>query len=290
MGLYKTELIKPRGPWRSLADVELATAGYVDWFNTRRLHSAIGDIPPAEHEAAYYAQTEPHPGTGTTTEASTKPGAVQSCSSLPHASPRAGSRCACECRTTRTFPPPGRSPQRGSVPSYAPSERAADQRTLAADSAQISQRRAARMRCTAGQLTERRTDCAADWAHIRSTRPASMVDLRPGPGRCAEPAGPRFPSVQAKTGPITGSTFRGANRGDGPTEELGGGKHDNPSEQTVAAWPVLRNIHPPNPCRAGCSPGRASTLASCQPHAAATRGQGRRRTRAAACASPADGP
>jgi putative transposase len=64
IGLYKTELIKPRKPWRSLADVELATAEYVDWFNTRRLHSAIGDIPPAEHEAAYYAQTQPHPDAG----------------------------------------------------------------------------------------------------------------------------------------------------------------------------------------------------------------------------------
>ena len=82
--------------------------------------------------------------------------------------------------------------------------RAADQRTRAADSAQISQRRAAGMRCAAGQLTERRADCAADSAHIWSTRSASMVDLRPGPGRCAEPAGPRFPSVHAKTGPSRG--------------------------------------------------------------------------------------
>src|SRR5262252_3744112 len=53
IGLYKTELIKKEGPWRSLADVELATAEYVEWFNTRRLHSAIGDIPPAEQEAVY---------------------------------------------------------------------------------------------------------------------------------------------------------------------------------------------------------------------------------------------
>ena len=41
------------------ADIELATAGYIEWFNNRRLHSAIGHIPPAEHEASYYAQTEP---------------------------------------------------------------------------------------------------------------------------------------------------------------------------------------------------------------------------------------
>lgn len=64
IGLYKTELIKPRGPWRSLADVELATAEYVDWFNTRRLHTAIGGVPPAEYEAAYYAQTQPQPEAG----------------------------------------------------------------------------------------------------------------------------------------------------------------------------------------------------------------------------------
>ena len=59
IGLYKTELIKRKGPWKTLADVELATAEYVDWFNSRRLHGAIGHIPPAEHEANYYAQNEP---------------------------------------------------------------------------------------------------------------------------------------------------------------------------------------------------------------------------------------
>lgn len=64
VGLYKTELIKPRGPWKTLADVELATAEYVDWFNSKRLHTAIGDIPPAEREAAYYAQPQPHPVAG----------------------------------------------------------------------------------------------------------------------------------------------------------------------------------------------------------------------------------
>jgi putative transposase len=67
IGLYKTELIKKQGPWRGLADVELATAGYVDWFNTRRLHTAIGGIPPAEHEAAYYAQNQPDPEAGSNT-------------------------------------------------------------------------------------------------------------------------------------------------------------------------------------------------------------------------------
>jgi putative transposase len=56
--LYKTELIRPRGPWRNAEEVELATLPYVDWFNTTRLHTEIGDVPPAEFEAAYYRQTE----------------------------------------------------------------------------------------------------------------------------------------------------------------------------------------------------------------------------------------
>ncbi|WP_442810087.1 integrase core domain-containing protein [Streptomyces sp. W16] len=56
IGLYKTELIKPRKPWHGLADVELATAEWVDWSNNQRLHTAIGDIPPHEHETNYHAQ------------------------------------------------------------------------------------------------------------------------------------------------------------------------------------------------------------------------------------------
>jgi len=64
IGLYKTELIKKDGPWKNLADVELATADYIEWFNTRRLHTAIGGIPPAEYEAAYYAENQPHPEAG----------------------------------------------------------------------------------------------------------------------------------------------------------------------------------------------------------------------------------
>jgi putative transposase len=55
-GLYKTELIKPRAPWRTVDHVELATAEWVDWFNHRRLYQHCGDMPPAEMETAYYAQ------------------------------------------------------------------------------------------------------------------------------------------------------------------------------------------------------------------------------------------
>lgn len=56
-GLYKTELIRRQGPWRNAEHVELATLTYVDWFNQRRLHSELGDIPPAEFEHDYYART-----------------------------------------------------------------------------------------------------------------------------------------------------------------------------------------------------------------------------------------
>jgi len=55
IGLYKTELTGRRGPWRDLAHVEMETAGYLHWFNNRRIHSAIGDVTPAEREAAWYA-------------------------------------------------------------------------------------------------------------------------------------------------------------------------------------------------------------------------------------------
>lgn len=55
-GLYKTEVIWRHGPWRSLEAVEYATLEWVDWFNNRRLLEPIGNIPPAEAEARYYAQ------------------------------------------------------------------------------------------------------------------------------------------------------------------------------------------------------------------------------------------
>ena len=54
-GLYKAELVNRHGPWRSVEQVELATAGWVHWWNNGRLHSACRDVPPAEYEAAYWA-------------------------------------------------------------------------------------------------------------------------------------------------------------------------------------------------------------------------------------------
>ena len=66
-GLYKTECIRTTvfhdGPYRTIGDVEFATAGWVDWYNTRRLHSSLGYVPPAEFEQAHYAalNREPQP-------------------------------------------------------------------------------------------------------------------------------------------------------------------------------------------------------------------------------------
>ena len=57
IGLFKTEVIRRQGPWRSLEPVEFATLAWVDWFNHRRLLEPIGDVPPAEYEARYYEQT-----------------------------------------------------------------------------------------------------------------------------------------------------------------------------------------------------------------------------------------
>ena len=64
--LFKAELIRNKGPWAGIDDLEIATADYIDWFNHRRLHGEIGTIPPVEYETTYYAQ---NPAT-TTVEAS----------------------------------------------------------------------------------------------------------------------------------------------------------------------------------------------------------------------------
>ncbi|BAN70113.1 transposase orfB IS3/IS911 family [endosymbiont of unidentified scaly snail isolate Monju] len=55
-GLYKAEVIYRRGPWKHREAVEYATLEWVDWFNHRRLLEPIGNVPPAELEAAYYRQ------------------------------------------------------------------------------------------------------------------------------------------------------------------------------------------------------------------------------------------
>ena len=85
-GLFKAEVIHRGGPWRSFEAVEFATLEWVAWFNHRRLLEPIGNVPPAEAEARYYAQAKvqalrckpwpPDPNQ----IASRKPGAVQ----IPH--------------------------------------------------------------------------------------------------------------------------------------------------------------------------------------------------------------
>ncbi|WP_228067189.1 IS3 family transposase, partial [Microbacterium paludicola] len=57
-GLYKTELIRQRGPWRTVEQVELATLEYVWWWNNQRLHGELDMRTPIEVEDAYYADLE----------------------------------------------------------------------------------------------------------------------------------------------------------------------------------------------------------------------------------------
>jgi putative transposase len=59
IGLYKIELIRRRGPWKGLDEVEYATLEWVDWFNHRRLLEPIGHVPPVEFEAAYHQREDP---------------------------------------------------------------------------------------------------------------------------------------------------------------------------------------------------------------------------------------
>ena len=58
IGLFKTEVINRRGPWRNLESVEYATLEWVDWFNNRRLLEPIGNVLPSEFEMAYYEKVE----------------------------------------------------------------------------------------------------------------------------------------------------------------------------------------------------------------------------------------
>ena len=53
-GLYKTEVIRRRGPWKTIDEVEYATLEWADWFNNRRILEPIGNIPPVEYELMYY--------------------------------------------------------------------------------------------------------------------------------------------------------------------------------------------------------------------------------------------
>ena len=59
IGLYKAELVRRKGPWRGLDDLEYATLIWIDWYNHHRLFSTIGYVPPAEYEAALDRETVP---------------------------------------------------------------------------------------------------------------------------------------------------------------------------------------------------------------------------------------
>lgn len=80
--LFKAELVRNRGPWRGIDDLEIAVAEYIDWFNNKRLHGEIGLVPPAEYETthrvtaagSYSATTVPEQPAQREIHASTKPG------------------------------------------------------------------------------------------------------------------------------------------------------------------------------------------------------------------------
>jgi putative transposase len=57
--LREAELIRNKGPWTGINDVEIAVAEYIDWFNQRRLHGELGHVPPAEFEALHATTTVP---------------------------------------------------------------------------------------------------------------------------------------------------------------------------------------------------------------------------------------
>lgn len=58
-GTFKAELITRRGPWRTRHQAEFATIEWIDWYNTARIHTEIGGLPPAEHEALWHAHNAP---------------------------------------------------------------------------------------------------------------------------------------------------------------------------------------------------------------------------------------
>jgi len=72
--LFKAELVRNKGPWRSIEDLEIAVAEYIDWFNHRRLHGEIGLVPPVEFEAHYNITTPVRHPAPREIHASIKPG------------------------------------------------------------------------------------------------------------------------------------------------------------------------------------------------------------------------
>ena len=72
--LFKAELVRNRGPWKGIDDLEIAAAEYIDWFNFRRLHGEIGLVPPVEYETTYRSTTLPEQPAQRELEVSIKPG------------------------------------------------------------------------------------------------------------------------------------------------------------------------------------------------------------------------
>ena len=72
--LFKAELVRNRGPWKNIDDLEIAVAEYIDWFNFRRLHGEIGLVPPVEYETQHRSTTIPKQPAHRELEASIKPG------------------------------------------------------------------------------------------------------------------------------------------------------------------------------------------------------------------------
>ncbi|WP_456319433.1 integrase core domain-containing protein [Lentzea tibetensis] len=72
--IFKAELVRNKGPWRGIDDLEIAVAEYIDWYNHRRLHGELGLIPPVEHETNHHHTTTPVSGTERVITPSIKPG------------------------------------------------------------------------------------------------------------------------------------------------------------------------------------------------------------------------
>jgi len=64
--LFKAELVRNKGPWQGINDLEIAVAEYVDWYNHRRLHGELGLVPPVEYEAIHHAHQTAHQAVGPT--------------------------------------------------------------------------------------------------------------------------------------------------------------------------------------------------------------------------------
>ncbi len=76
--LVTAELVRDKGPWKGIDDLETATAEYIDWFDHRRLHGGIGPMPPAEHEDTSYRHNTAATTVAASIRASTEPGTGQS--------------------------------------------------------------------------------------------------------------------------------------------------------------------------------------------------------------------